>query len=128
MNLVDFNIIIEKFNPGFSTQQLENLVKDVLKSQDSDSKVNYQDLLKELENIKEYNQDTVLWMTYNKFSNDTTGLIEFTKLRNALEDINIVKSDDDLKDLLMILKIPRNEDINFEKFKVLVSHKSKAKF
>jgi calcium-dependent protein kinase len=84
VNVYDFKKVVSKFSPEFSSDQVEKLVKDVLKTQRTSGKINYMDLLDELQSMHDYNEDTKIWMTYNKFANDDTGFISFNKLKPAL--------------------------------------------
>lgn len=65
--IFQFKQVIESFNKDFKKDEIDKLVKDILKTQEMTGKINYVDLLAELDNISEYNQDTKIWMTFNKF-------------------------------------------------------------
>jgi serine/threonine protein kinase len=129
VDVVNFKLILLKYQPEMSNEQVDKLIKDILKNQDNatTSRINYLTLLDELENLKDYNNDTKMWLIYSKHSNDS-GQIPFKLLRKALEELEIHKSPEDLKDVLMILNISQDEEIDFEIFKKIATHKSRSKF
>ena len=62
------------------------VVKDILTTQNSTSKIKYISLLEELEDLQEYNQDTKMWLMYNKHVDEERGAIKISELRLALKD------------------------------------------
>lgn len=125
VNILDFKRIIADFSPEMSSDQLDELVHDILKTQSLTGKINYVKLLIELDNITEYNQDTKIWLTFNKYADDDTGFIKFKHLLTALKGCNIHTTDQKIKDICLVLHIPIDEDIDFDQFKNIVIHKNK---
>lgn len=99
VNVYDFKKVVSKFGPEFSGDQVDKLVRDVLKTQRTSGKINYIDLLDELQSMHDYSQDTKIWMTYNKYASDETGFISFSKLKTALNEFDITKTDEDFKSI-----------------------------
>jgi len=126
VSILDFKKVIASFSSDFTQEQIDQLVRDIQKTQSLTGKINYVNLLAELDSMSEYKNDTKMWMTYNKFADNETGLLKYKDLQQALNKFKIDKSYEELKEIWTILKIPEKEDIDFEQFKDIISYKNRS--
>jgi calcium-dependent protein kinase len=80
VDIVNFKTILVKYQPEMPNEQIDRLIKDIMRTQNATSRINYLELLDELESLKDYNNDTKTWMIYNKHI-DATGQIAFKDLK-----------------------------------------------
>lgn len=99
VDIVNFKRILLTFQSELTSEQADQLIKDILKSQESTDRIDYLDFISELRNLHKYNIDTKMWMVYNQFSDNETGQLPYSELQAALQEINTPKTKSDLKDL-----------------------------
>lgn len=123
----DFRAIVSELSLDFTQVEVDKLIEDIMKTQDNPAKINYIELLSELDNISEYNKDTKIWMIFNQFADDISGSITQDDLKSALVKLNLNKTDEEIKNIMFILNINESEDIDFDQFKLIINHKGKQR-
>jgi len=128
VDFINFKRILLQFESNLTSDQADVIIKEILSTQRTSGRIDYQVFIKELKSLHHYNTDTKMWLTFTKYINQDTGYLPYSELQDALGEVDSPRTKSDISEVLMILNISEDEEIDFVKFKKIVKHKSKSKF